>query len=244
MKKQNICIISQSLVVIVVPLLIIVGIVNFAPPSIASLILNPDKIMNIAKYKQEKQQRVAAEEASKIIKEDLKSKDGNLLNNSADPIIGNNTDPKVTIIEYVDYRCGYCKKAHMELVKLLESKKYKGKIKVIVKNYPVIGGEVSLYAAEVATSLYKKFPEKFEEFHTKIFSENLDSNQAVNKVLSSIGVKFDDIKDESIRQSIIENFKFAKKINISGTPAFIIGDQFVGGFITYEEMSKKVDDAM
>jgi len=240
--KSNNLIVTQVLLCVFVPLFVMFAIIKFGPNSVARLFLNPDKLKSIIEYDQKKEYEALTKKTASAIEEDLKSKSGNLLNNALDPVLGNRENPSITIIEYLDYRCGYCKKAHDEISKLLSDEKYKGKIRVIIKNYPVIGGEVSLYAAEIATSVFKKNHAKFEEFHLKLFNTQLTTQKDVDKVLESIGMKYDDIKSEDVRQSIISNFNFAREINVSGTPAFIIGNEFIGGFITYEQMSRKIDD--
>lgn len=229
---------KQILISIFLPLFVIIAIIKFAPPSIASLILNPEKFMEIAQYKQKKEEEKSSKEKSKAIKEDIAKTDGNLLGNKFDPVIGSG---EVAIVEYLDYKCGYCNKAHNEIKKLLVDTKYQGKFRVIIKNYPVIGGEVSLYAAEIATAFFAKSPEKFLEFHDALFNSKLNSTKDVDKVLAKFGFKPEEIQNEAIRPAIIENFNFARNINISGTPAFIVGEEILGGFVTKEKLAEAID---
>lgn len=243
-KEKSLCIFKQIAISTIVPLAVIIGIVNFAPASIASLILNPDKIMKIAQYKQKQEELKSTKQAQKLIRDDLKNPSSNIMNNPFDPSLGAGVDAKLTIVEYIDYKCGYCKKAHFVLDEILKNEKYKDKVRIIIKNYPVIGGETSLYAAEVATAFFKKYPEKFEELHTKLINSKLESSKDVDAILKTFGVQYGDIKNEEVRQAIIANFNFARSINISGTPAFIIGDELIGGFVTYEEISKKIDEKL
>ena len=164
--KTNRLIATQVLLCVFIPLFILFAVIKFAPNSVARLFLNPDKLKSIIEYDQKKEYEALTKKTASAIKEDLKNKSGNLLNNSLDPVLGNRENPSITIIEYLDYRCSYRKKAHDEISKLLSDDKYKGKIRIIIKNYPVIGGEVSLYAAEVATGFFKKHPEKFLDLHS------------------------------------------------------------------------------
>lgn len=236
--KSKLCCLTKLIGLVVAPVFVTAAVINFAPPSVSSIFLNPDKFMKIAQYKQLKLQEKAQKEAEKVIAKDISSPNGNIFGNKFDTVIGLGD---VAIVEYMDYRCGYCKKAHGEIMKLLQDPKYAGKIRVIVKHYPIIGGEVSLYAAEVATAFYAKNPQKFEEFHYKMLASKLESTKDVDDVLSQFGLKFADIKNDAARQSIIDNFNFARQINISGTPAFIIGDEFVGGFVEYKDLVEKIE---
>ena len=242
--KNTKCLVTQISSCVFIPLITLFVIVKFAPNSVARLFLNPDKLKSIIEYDQKKKYEDMVKKTASTIENDLKNEKGNLLNNKFDPVLGNIENPQITIIEYLDYRCGYCKKSHYELTRLLNDVKYKGKIRVIIKNYPVIGAEVSLYAAEVATGVFHKYPKKFTTLHSKFFEKQLSSQSDVNKILKNLGLKYSDIKNDDIRKSIVENFNFARSINVSGTPAFIIGDELIAQFMTYEQMSKKIDDAL
>lgn len=226
---------------IVVPVFVQVSIINFAPASVAQFFLSPSKLRSVIEYDQKNSQVKAEKKAKKLIKSDIKDPKGTLLHTALDPVIGNTTDPVVTIVEYVDYKCSYCKQANTELKRILSDEKYKGKVRVIIKNYPVIGGEVSLYAAEVATGFFKKHPEKFLDLHTKLFSSPLASVKEVDAILASFGEKGADLKTTEITDSIVANFNFAREIQISGTPAFIIGDELVTG-ATFETITAKLDE--
>jgi len=228
---------------IVVPVFVQVSIINFAPASVAQFFLSPSKLREVIEYDQKHSQVKAEKKAKKLIKSDIKDPKGNLLHTALDPVIGNTTDPVVTIVEYIDYKCGYCKQANVELKRILSDEKYKGKVRVIIKNYPVIGGEVSLYAAEVATGFFKKHPEKFLDLHTKLFESQLKDVKEVDAILAAFGEKGADLKTSEITDSIVANFNFAREIQISGTPAFIIGDELVTG-ATVEQITAKLDEKM
>lgn len=229
---------------IIVPILVNASIINFAPPSVARFFLSPTKIRSVIEYDQKKSQADAEKKAKKLIKSDLQDKKGNLLHTALDPVIGNVTNPEITIIEYIDYKCGYCKKANDEMKRILSEDKYKGKIRLIIKNYPVIGGEPSLYAAEVATGFFAKHPEKFLDLHSKLFASELKDVKEIDAILLSYGEKASSLKTTEITDSIVANFNFAREIQVSGTPALIIGDELISGFITYEQLAAKIDEKM
>jgi protein-disulfide isomerase len=229
---------------IIVPVFVQASIINFAPASVAQFFLSPKKLREVIEYDQKHSQINAEKKAKKLIKSDIKNPKGNLLHSALDPVIGNVTDPAITIVEYIDYKCGYCKKANDEMKRILVDEKYKGKVRLIVKNYPVIGGEVSLYAAEVATGFFKKHPEKFLDLHSKLFSSELKDVKEVDAILAAFGEKGADLKTTEITDSIVANFNFAREIQISGTPAFVIGDELITGYATFEQLSAKIDEEM
>lgn len=229
-----------TLFMVLLPIILIIAIVQFAPPSIARLFLNPDKIRSVVEYQQVKDQGNREKKAKDIIKKDLNSESGNLLHNVYDPFLGNK-EAKLTIIEYVDYKCGYCKKAHEALSKILAADKYKDSVRVIIKHYPIIGGELSLYAAEVSIAFYNAHPGKFAELHSKLFSSQINAKSDIDNILKGFGTSYEKIKDDKVRDAIIANFNFARDAAISGTPSFIIGDELIGGYMPYEQLLSTID---
>lgn len=232
--------IVYTISIILLPLVIIAAIVNFAPPQVARIFINPDKVQSVFQYQQVKKQEQLQKDFKKKIKKDIKEgENGNLLGNKMDPVIGN-PNAKVAIVEYLDYKCGFCKKAHMELSRVLSDVKYKDSVRLVVKHRPVVGGEVSLYASEVAIAFYQKHPEKFGELHSKLFASSLNSKADVDAVLKSFGTSYKQIATDKARDSLIANFNFARE-EISGIPAFIIGEDLFVGFRSSEELAQAID---
>ena len=232
--------IVYTLFVVLLPIFLMAAIIQFAPASIARLFVNPDKIRSVFEYQQVQEQKSRAKKAQEIIKKDIKSETGNILANPMDPKIGK-SDAKVTIVEYLDYKCGYCRKAHDELSKVLSDAKYKDSVRVIVKHYPVIGGEISLYASEVAVAFYQTNPDKFSNLHDKLFASPLATKSDVDAILKSFGTSYEKIKNDKARDSIIANFNFARDLAISGTPAFIVGSELVSGYIPADQLVAMLD---
>lgn len=134
----------------------------------------------------------------------------------------------VTLVEFFDYNCGYCRKAFTDLVKLMESDK---KVRVVFIEFPILTDESRL-AAQAAIAAAKQ--NKYFEMHralltaqgqlneTKIFKAAADAGLDVEKLKK-------DMKDPSVDQVIEQNLQLGTSIGIQGTPAFFVGDTVIPG---------------
>lgn len=157
---------------------------------------------------------------------------------SADPVIGN---PKgnVTIVEFMDYNCGWCKKSVGEVAGLVNSDK---NIKVIFKDFPIFG-EHSEYAAKAALAAEKQG--KYWELHQAMFAhEGQVTTDVVNQLAEATGLDMTklqtDIASKEIGEHIAANMQLGKQLAINGTPAFIIDDKVYGGYLPLEGLNTAI----
>ena len=149
--------------------------------------------------------------------------------NDGNTVIGN-PDGDVTIYEFADYNCGYCKRVFTDLMAVVRED---GNIRLVVKEFPILS-ESSLVAAQI--SLAAAELGKYEAVHEKLMGWNGGLNDDVfNQILSESGLSRSDIdtviaKGE-IDKIIAENRQAATAIGVEGTPAFVIGDNFAPGAI-------------
>jgi protein-disulfide isomerase len=158
-----------------------------------------------------------------------------------DPLapIGGNPKGDVTIVEFFDYNCGYCKRVHPTVVKLLKSD---GKIRYVFKEFPILGPS-SILAARAALAAWNLDQSKYEIFHTALMKSR--GGLSEGKILR-IAMKsgFDEaklktaMKDPKVEAAIQKNHSIAQALKITGTPAFIIGDQVIPGAIDIDTMKK------
>jgi protein-disulfide isomerase len=159
---------------------------------------------------------------------------------AADPTIGN---PKgdVTVVEFMDYNCGWCKKSMGEVATLLKADP---NLKVVFKEFPIFG-EHSEYAARAA--LAAKNQGKYWELHQAMFSqEGQITTDIVNQLAEGLGLDMTkltaDIGSKEVGERIAANMQLGKNLAINGTPAFIIGDQVYGGYVPLDGMSQAIED--
>lgn len=155
------------------------------------------------------------------------------------PVIGN-PDGDVTIVEFFDYRCGYCKSVLPALVDLMEQD---GNIRMVMKEFPILGPE-SRFAARAA--LAARAQGLYSEFHLKLMQAKGElSEDAVMAIAESIGLDVDKLRDdmgsETIDRALQRNFELAERLSIRGTPAFVIGDELVPGAIGADQLRRLVE---
>ena len=142
-----------------------------------------------------------------------------------------NPNGSITVVEFFDYNCGYCKRPHPLIQQLLAEDK---DIRYIYKQFPILS-ETSYYAARAALAVKLGQPDKYQAFHDKLYAHQgpLSDEAQVKDVARAAGVDWSKveakIKDGSIDQNLGTNRALAEAMSISGTPAFIIGDQILRG---------------
>lgn len=197
---------------------------------------NGDVLMDsVAKYQMD-QEAKRQEEALKNIKESSKE-----LYSSNSPHVGPD-DADVTIVEFFDYNCGYCKKALTEVKALIKDDK---KVKVVFKEFPIFG-EPSMEAARWALAAQKQ--DKYFEFHAALMEFKGNKSEAVfEKIAKDLELDIDKLKKDKTSKEVEDEIKasmeLAGKFGIRGTPAFIIGDDLSPGYVPAAQLKLMVDKA-
>lgn len=153
-----------------------------------------------------------------------------------------NLQGDVTVVEFFDYNCGYCKSMFSDILQVIKTD---GKVKVVTKEFPILGPG-SITAAKAA--LASRNQRKYAEFHQALISYKGPLNeQAINTVAKGVGLNVEklqeDMKDPELDKIIDRNHDLAKELGITGTPALIVGDTFVGGAIGKERLTALIADA-
>ena len=185
-----------------------------------------------AKLKAEKEQEA---------KQAIASKRSELINDETAPV-GGNPKGDVTIVEFFDYRCPYCKQMEPSLETLL---KQDGKIRIVYKEFPVLG-EASVYASRIALASRKQG--KYAAFHDAMMAtKGQITSDTVLQVAKSVGLDVEKAKAEmnaeEINEIIKRNYALAEALDIQGTPAFVIGDALVPGATDLDALKKLVAEA-
>jgi protein-disulfide isomerase len=174
-------------------------------------------------------------------KKSIISKKAELSEDKTDPV-HNPKGANITVIEFFDYNCGYCKKAGKTVKSLLEKDK---KIKFVYKEFPILG-KASEDLAKVALAVNILYPKKYKKFHDAIMISNIRTkNDAIAKA-KKLGIntkklkKILKIKAKEIEIKISKNRRLANSLGITGTPAFIVGGELVPGAISLKDLQKLV----
>ncbi len=200
---------------------------------------NPEIIVDSIRALQTRDKKAAAQKA----RQTLVSRRGEILNDPTSPV-GGNIKGDVTLVEFFDYRCGFCKRVFPTLVKLIKDD---DNIRFVYKEFPILGPQ-SLFASRAALAAWKLDKEKYYRFHDAMMVSkgNLTDAKTI-KLAESVGLEEKALRAEMAKPEISailqKNFALAKALNINGTPAFVIGDRVVPGAIDLETMRDLVKAA-
>jgi protein-disulfide isomerase len=153
---------------------------------------------------------------------------------------GGNLNGDITIIEFLDYRCGYCRKAHKEVRKLIKSDK---NIRLIIKEYPILGEKSTLSARLAISVLQKNGPKYYKIVHDKLITDNINLNESsIIKLLESFNINASEILGHINSNEVTNHLKriraLGQRLKISGTPTFIIEENIIRGYVDYNQMKK------
>jgi len=157
------------------------------------------------------------------------------------PVMGN-PDGDVAIVEFFDYKCPYCKRAAGTIKAVVAAD---GNIRLVMKEFPILGPK-SIKAARAALAVAKQG--KYEEFHWALMTEPGDmSDPHIRRIARSVGVDVDlmvrDMESPEIQAMIARNHELAQSLQITGTPAFVIGDTLVPGAVDRQTLERLVAQA-
>lgn len=187
------------------------------------LLAHPDFMIDVLR----KAEAELDEQKSAGRQQAIKAHRDQLLHDPRSPV-GGNPNGDVTIVEFFDYRCPYCKQMEPSLEALL---KEDGKIRIVYKEFPVLGPE-SVYASHIALAAQQQG--KYAAFHDAMMAtKGKVTEEVILDVAARAGLDLAKAKAEmnapQIEALIRSNYALADALDIQGTPAFIIGDQLVPG---------------
>ncbi|MGH6813158.1 MAG: DsbA family protein [Methylocella sp.] len=166
---------------------------------------------------------------------------GALFSAANQAVIGN-PEGKITLIEFFDYNCGYCKRALSDLARLMKDNP---DLRVVLRDFPILSPG-SVEAAKIANAFLRQFQgEKFWEFHQKLLgSRGPVGKEEALAVAKDHGADMDKLAKDAaapgITAGIEESGKLAKSLQVTGTPTFVIGEDVVVGAVGYDELEAKV----
>ena len=165
-----------------------------------------------------------------------------LLFDDGHSFVGGNPDGDITIVEFMDYRCGYCKKAHPDVASLITAD---GNIRYIIKEFPILG-DASELASRFAIAVkivggeaaYKVAHDTLMEFRGEM------TNDSLGRLATSLGLSAADItvtmNSAEVNQIINDNRLLGQAMQITGTPTFVVQDQMLRGYVPQAQMAQVV----
>ncbi len=205
----------------------------------AYLLDNPEVIMEAVAVLE---QRQAQEQAQADV--DLVKANADALFNDGHSWVGGNPEGDITLVEFMDYRCGYCRRAFPEVENLVE---LDGNIRVIVKEFPILGEQSMLAARFAIATLQQAGDEAYKQVHDALMTFNGDITEtSLRRLADGFGFDVDTIighmDSDAVTEVIAANHALGQRMNITGTPSFVMQDQMLRGYVPLEAMQQIAAD--
>ncbi len=188
------------------------------------ILKNPEIIIEAARILRAREESAARNQTRRTI---LARRD-ELFNDPASPV-GGNPQGDVTVVEFFDYQCPYCKRVLPSIRALLAED---GNLRYVFKEFPILG-KASVFAARAALAAHRQG--KYLEFHMAVMPAT-----RVMRLAKTAGLDVDrlrrDMADRTIDDSIRRNLELARALDVNGTPAFVIGDTVVPGAVDIDTL--------
>ncbi len=194
----------------------------------------PEIIIKAAEIVQGKIEKETAQKGAAEIAKNIKRLE-------SDPLtpVGGNPKGDVTVVQFFDYSCGYCKMAQGHLQKLLDEDK---NVRLVYKEFAILG-PASQKAAEMALASVEQG--KYIPFHTALMeAKKRLSEEEIYKIAESVGLNVEKLKKDAqaskVKESLADNLALADSIGVRGTPSFIIGGKLYPGALSIEQLKQAV----
>lgn len=203
----------------------------------AYLLENPEVIMEAVEVLR---QRDAAAEAMNDLNL-VKAYSGQIFDDGYS-WVGGNPDGDITLVEFLDYRCGYCRKAHGEVKELVKTD---GNIRLIYKELPILG-EDSVMASRFAVAVKQvEGDNAYEDTHDALMALKGEvTRTALSRLAVALGLDaeaiMDRMNDDSVNEEIATTRALANQLSISGTPTFVMQDELLRGYLPFDTMEALV----
>lgn len=203
----------------------------------AYLLENPEIIVEAMDVLQSRDQMMAAAKDLQMLKDQ-----GPLIYNDAASWAGGNLQGDITIVEFVDYRCGYCRRAHDEVAELVTSD---GNIRFVIKEFPILG-EASMLSSRFAISVLQLHgADAYKSVHDVLIVLRGEPDEAtLSRVATDLGLDAAPILarmgTDEVTAVIKTNQTLADVMEITGTPTFVINNTMVRGYVPLDGMRQIV----
>lgn len=200
------------------------------------LLEHPELLIDVQQALEKKQDEARMAQAKVAVEQ---NKD-EIFNASYDLSVGN-PKGKITVVEFFDYNCGYCKRAISDMDAIVKNHP---DVRFVLKEFPILGQD-SVAAHRVSDAFRHIAPEKYGQFHRELLGGQEHASEArALEVAASLGVDEKQIREQmqktSNEASVKETYALAHKLGITGTPTYIIGDEAIFGAVGAEALDEKV----
>ena len=205
----------------------------------AYLLENPEVLVEAMNVLQEREAQTATARDQQMLAD---NKD--VIFNDGVSWVGGNPDGDITVVEFMDYRCGYCRKAYSEVEELVKSD---GNIRFVLKEYPILGEE-SVASARFAIAVQQLHgAEAYKQAHDGLIAlRGSPDVETLTRLASDLGLDpqpvLERMNSDEVSQVIAANHALAAKLEISGTPTFVVDSTLLRGYVPLDGMRQIVAD--
>lgn len=204
----------------------------------AYLLEHPEVLQEAIQVLQDRQQQAADAQDQQVLKDYHDA----IFNDPAS-WVGGNPDGNITVVEFMDYRCTYCRRAYSELEDLVKTD---GNVRFVLKEFPILG-EDSVTSSRFAIAVrLVAGDEAYKKAHDALIVLRGSPDAAtLGRLAGDLGLDakavMDRMNSDEVTQIIAANHAIADKLNVSGTPTFIVGTSLVRGYVPEDQMKQILD---
>jgi protein-disulfide isomerase len=206
----------------------------------AYLLENPEVLVEAYKVLQDREAETAAAQDQVVL-----SENEDFIFNDPASWVGGNPEGDLTVVEFMDYRCGYCRKAYDEVADLVATD---GNIRFVVKEFPILGDDsIASSRFAIATRLLHGDAAYAAAHDALIALRGTPDSETLARLATDLGHDpqplLDRMASEEVTAIISANHAIASQLNITGTPTFVVGTTLLRGYLPEEDMRKVVAEA-
>ncbi|WP_246727792.1 DsbA family protein [Chelativorans sp. Marseille-P2723] len=200
------------------------------------LLANPEILMEMQTALESRMREQQLQATRQAITESA----GEIFNSVHDGVIGN-PEGDITVVEFFDYNCGFCKRALSDMEELVAND---SNLRFVLKEFPILGPD-SQQAHVVSMAFRNLMPEKYAEFHRRLLSANGRATEAtaINLALE-LGIDESALRAEmqnpQIQRIIAQTYELADRLQITGTPSYVVGNEVIFGAMGRDVLSEKI----
>ncbi|WP_417727589.1 DsbA family protein [Roseovarius sp.] len=201
----------------------------------AYLLENPEVIMEAVAVLEQREAQGQAQADSDLVKVNAEA-----LFNDPNSWVGGNPEGDLTLVEFMDYRCGYCRRAFDDIKGLLAAD---GNIRFIIKEFPILGEESLLASRFAIATRQVAGDEAYKTVHDALMSYSGTMNETgFTRLADTLGLDATKIvaemNSDAVTQVIAANHALGQRMKITGTPSFVMGDQMLRGYLPQDAMQE------
>ena len=205
----------------------------------AYLLDNPEVILDAIQVLEDRQAQAQASAEKDII-----ASNATAIFNDGFSWVGGNPDGDITLVEFLDYRCGFCRRATPEVEKLLAND---GNIRLVIKEFPILGDQSVVMSRFAIATQQVAGDDAYKQVHDVLITLNGDVSDArLRRIATDLDLDADAILAQmdspDITDILAQNRALAQALNISGTPTFIVEDEVLRGFLPADQMELVISD--